>query len=116
MSKKRKNPLYGLHPKHARKANRDFIDFDYVSRLSEDEKLWLNQFSHEFYQARFLNDTKNLHDDQESQRACYGANNARNRDIWNKQTKSRVPPPSHFGSRLDLIEDAIIDRIDEEDE
>lgn len=61
-------------------------DYDYIDKLSEEEKAWLNKFTKEYVNADL--DTKktsrNLHKNKELRKDCYDRNNARNRCIWTK--------------------------------
>ncbi len=84
MKKKKPKPRYGLIPAANHKKVRDFIDFDYISKLSPEEADWLNKFSTEFYSANFNNDETDLHQTVIKRRKSYNANNARNRDVYNQ--------------------------------
>jgi len=82
VSKKKTPPDVALHRKYARKPVREFTDYDYLDKLSPEEREWLNKFSLEYYQAA-LGGKKTLHP-KAKHKSCYDANNARNRDIWHK--------------------------------
>lgn len=70
------------------KSRVDLIDYDYLSKLSDVEKDWLNQFSSEYIGASFDKDNKkNLHKTPEGKKSCYDRNNARNRDVY---TNSKI--------------------------
>ncbi len=84
MKKKKPKPRYGLIPAANHKKVRDFIDFDYVSKLSSEEADWLNKFSTEFYGATFNNNETDLHQTVIKRRKIYNENNARERDVYNK--------------------------------
>ena len=48
----------GLDPANVTKARRDYVDYDYTTQLSNEEKAWLERFTDEFYGADFkINDT-----------------------------------------------------------
>lgn len=84
MAKKTKK-RWGLEKGATRKPARDFVDFDYVDKLSEEEKDWLNRFSAEYYQNSLSKkDRKALHRTSDLRKAVYSGENARNRDAWNK--------------------------------
>lgn len=70
----------GLLKHHTRKDAREFIDFDYLGKLSEAELDWLNKFSQEYYQRRFDEDSTATKEDK---REAAQRENERNRDIWN---------------------------------
>lgn len=81
MSKKK--PRYGLSPNFAKKGAKEFIDFDYLSSLSDDELDFLAKFSAEHYQNTFHNTENDFAERGSQQRKdCYSRENARNRDIW----------------------------------
>ena len=82
--KKKKKVRYGLEPWVNHKKVRDFIDFDYLNKLSDDELDYLNKFSTEYYSANFNNDESDLHQTVIKRRKSYNANNARNRDVYNQ--------------------------------
>lgn len=83
MVKKKKSRLY-ISQWLARKKIQGFTDFDYLEKLSEEELDFLNDFCREYYSAHFKKDGESLHKTDEEKRDCYGANNARNRDMWTK--------------------------------
>lgn len=77
---------YGLSRQHTRRAARDFLDFDYIEKLAATDPAaleWLERFAREYYQSRFTNTDKDLHNTKELKRREYGENNARVRDMWN---------------------------------
>lgn len=80
---------YGLSKAHTKKKAREFVDQDYIDKLSEEEKDWLDKFNREYYQNSFSkNDEENFHKKGEERRKAYGRENARNRDMWNKFDRS----------------------------
>lgn len=72
------------------KSRTESIDYDYVNKLSDKDKAWLNKFTEEFVNASFdtTNTRRNLHKSKEGRRDCYNRNNARNRDVLTKQKAS----------------------------
>lgn len=58
------------------------FDFDYLSKLSPEEKQWLMRFVQEYINGYPAKDP--LHSDMKEN---YRAKNAANRDIYNKETK-----------------------------
>lgn len=72
-----------LRPELNLKTRYELIDYDYVDKLTEEEKTWLNKFTEEYVNASL--DTKdlnnNFHSTEELKKDCYRRNNARNRDI-----------------------------------
>jgi hypothetical protein len=90
---KKKNPKKGnyaknekypaLNPKRQVFNRRDLIDGDYYHLLNEEEKEWMNSFNSEYIVTNFKHAGIDLITDIEEKRACYRANNARNRDLIN---------------------------------
>jgi hypothetical protein len=52
---------YGLSKRFTRKASRDFVDFDYVHKLTPQDADWLSKFSQEYYQGDYVDDADNVH-------------------------------------------------------
>lgn len=66
------------------------MDYDYLNKLSEEEKKWLNAFTEEYINASLdsKNLENNLHNTEELKKDCYRRNNARNRDILTRAKAS----------------------------
>lgn len=79
MTKKKSRPALTNY----RRNIKDFLDFDYVNKLSEEELDYLEKFAKEYYGAKF-DRTNNLHDTPEARRLCYSGHNQRQRDMWNR--------------------------------
>lgn len=92
MSKsKRSTTKYpALKPELNLKTRYELIDYDYVNRLSEQEKEWLNKFTEEYTNASLDSKDlhKNLHNTEALKKDCYSRNNARNRDILTRAKAS----------------------------
>ena len=71
-------------PLYAPKNRRELIDVDYLHKLSESEKAWLNKFLDEYNGANlnFKNLRKNFHRTKKLKKDCTDRNNARNRDMF----------------------------------
>jgi hypothetical protein len=84
MAKKKKR--YVLNNTRVSKLKKDFLDYDYVNSLSNDEKKWLNKFTEEYYQGYFRKSRgkirDSLHKTDSQRRSCYNQNNANNRDLY----------------------------------
>ena len=50
-----------LHPEYNLKSRTDLIDYDYLDKLSEKDKAWLNSFTEEYVNANFNHDGKRIH-------------------------------------------------------
>lgn len=57
----------------------ELLDFDYLDKLSDKDKIYLSKFCTEFYSADFRGE-KPLHKSKKKKREIYNNNNARNRD------------------------------------
>lgn len=87
-TKRSKSKYPNLVPKLNTKVRQELIDFDYIDKLSEEEKAWLNQFTGEYLGGNFKKtetgkySSKNLHKGQTMRKDCYDRNNKRNNDIY----------------------------------
>lgn len=80
-----------LNPSYNLRTRTDLIDYDYIDKLNDEEKAFLNKFTNEFIGASFDKEDpkkkgkrrkfKNLHKTAELVKSCYDANNSRNRDV-----------------------------------
>jgi hypothetical protein len=77
-----KKLLFGLFSKYGKRSLKDCVDFDYVDKLSDDDKDWLNNFSLQYYHTNFSNESAIPHTVEEK-RVAYKRDNARRRDIFN---------------------------------
>lgn len=77
-----------LDPQYNLKTRADLIDQDYVDKLSESDKDWLNRFNEEYVNANFKHSGKKIHKTDTLRRDCYNRNNHRNRDILTRAKAS----------------------------
>jgi hypothetical protein len=88
MTKRNKTKYPGLSKKVNTKVRQELIDYDYLNKLTPEEKEWLNKFSEEYNSASFKKSKngnysrKNLHRTKKQRKDCYDRNNSRNRDIF----------------------------------
>lgn len=103
-----KNP--GLNPNYNSKIKQEYLDYDYVSSLSAEEKAWLNDFTEEYYGAAldYKNLDNNLHNTPELKKDCTDRNNARNRCIYGiwKATNRLLPIATFYEIQDDEIDEA----------
>ncbi len=83
-----------LDPEFNLKSRSELIEADYINKLSEEEKEWLNRFNEEYVNASFnKNPKKNLHKSKKLKKDCYDRNNSRNRDIL---TRAKASGKFHY--------------------
>lgn len=78
-----KNP--GLKKQYNLKSRQEFLDFDYIEKLNDSEKEWLNRFIEEEVNADFRHKGKKLNRTKKEKQKIYNNNNARNRDIYTRE-------------------------------
>lgn len=81
-----KNPA--LKPEYNLKTRYESIDYDYVGKLSPDEREWLNNFTEEYTNANFNHDGKKIMKTKKSKKDAYDRNNSRNRCLYTKAKAS----------------------------
>ncbi len=104
------------------KSRSELIDYDYIDKLSESEKRWLNQFTEEYTNAGIKKGRRNLHSTKVLKKDCYDRNNARNRCQWTREKatgrevylenmkKHLTPNPEHeINTKIDLERDGFLD-------
>lgn len=82
-----KSKYPALEVKFSLKSRTELVDYDYVGKLSEEEKKWLNDFTSEEIHASVNRDgRKNRFNKKKKDiKKVYDANNARNRCTWTKE-------------------------------
>jgi len=116
-----------LNHKRAVANRRELIDYDYLDKLSPEEKEWLNNFTEEYIIANFDHRGDKLDDSKEAKKKSYDANNARNRCMYTKAKTTKLldnsPTEEWFHSKLvnksvtaySNIEDVLIESIELKD-
>ncbi len=84
-SRRAKTKYPALNSEFNLRSRQELYDWDYIDKLSDKEKEWLNTFSEEFNNANFNHGKKILHKSKLMKKDCYSKNNARNRDILTRQ-------------------------------
>jgi hypothetical protein len=87
------------------KIKQQFFDIDYIDKLSDKEKEWLNHFMGEYLNANLKEGKKKLHRTKALKKDCFDRNNARNRDIYGR---------SRVGGKLDSLDEQLIAKLEEE--
>lgn len=85
-----KTKFAGLKPHFSLKRRAELLDMDYISKLNDKEKAWLNSFIEEEVHAKFNHDGKKLNKSKKAKRKIYTANNARNRCIFTRAKASHL--------------------------
>lgn len=103
------------------KTRTDLIDYDYIDKLNDKEKEFLNSFTEEYTNANLTHHGKKLHKKKKDKKICYDNNNARNRCEYTKakaQNKLTTLETYYKTKRKQLVydsfEDDIIDKLDNE--
>jgi hypothetical protein len=90
-SKKEKKDIKkvrGMYRQFHYSYNREYVDYDYINDLTDEEAEWLANFSDNYYSGRFKkDDDKNPIKDRTR---CYAEAGQRRRDIMAARSKSRV--------------------------
>lgn len=102
---KKKCPIRSSYIKH---AISDFVDYDYLDKLSDEELAWLVEFTDGHYKGDFTRE-KHLKVPDKKKREAYRANNARVRDVYNKFR--RVHPTKEDYINGEHPYDALLDRV-----
>lgn len=119
-AKRNNTPNANLLKRYHNLNVQEYIDYDYVSKLSPKDKAWLDKFTEEEYRAYFNEDKPKHINKKKNRKQIYNTNNARNRCIY---SRSKGKQELDFGDKivLDAIEskndftqqeDAIITFID----
>ena len=123
-NKRAKTKNSALRPELNLKTRYELIsDYDYLDKLSEKEKTWLNKFTKEYVNAD-LNSKKpkaNFHKSKQLKTDCYDRNNSRNRCIYTRSKAAGVikyieDMPKKSSLKDSHIEDLLICKIDLEKE
>lgn len=103
-TKRQKNNYPALFPNLNLKSRYENIDYDYINKLSDKEKDWLNRFTEEYTNANFNHEGKRIHKPKIVEKIVkstkkikeidlaktesYDRNNTRNSDILTRQKAS----------------------------
>lgn len=109
------------------KNRQELIDYDYINKLNDEEKAWLDKFTDEYVNASFTKtkggaySSKNLHKKASQRREAYQRNNKRNVDTFTatkttgmlKDAKSLIATLQDKSVRTaSEVEDTIITLLD----
>ncbi len=81
-----------LNPRFSPRIRGEFIDYDYVDKLDDKTKDWLNKFTGEYHGASFQHNETDIQPYEKYGKDCNDRNNFANRDTYgilkNKANKS----------------------------
>lgn len=90
------------------KTRLDQLETDYIDKLSDEEKAWLNAFLEETVITNFQHKGRKFYKSKKAKREFYGSNNARNRCLFTKakamNTIVNSKNPQALQSLLDATE------------
>lgn len=88
MSKKRRKKAAGCFPQCHYQHAREYVDFDYIDKLSDGEAAWLAAFADNYYSGRFRKD-----DDEnplKDRKDGYNRGRRQRDDLMSGRSRSRV--------------------------
>lgn len=80
-SKRSRTKYPGLKPRLTSRVRQEYWDFDYIDKLDDASKEFLNRFIEEELNSQFKNDGSDFSKTKEERKRIYDANNAKNRDM-----------------------------------
>ena len=88
MAKKRRKKAAGCFPQCHYQYSREYVDFDYVDKLSDEEAEWLANFADNYYSGRFRKDVEKnpIKEKKEGYKRAYD----QRYDIMSGRSRSRV--------------------------
>lgn len=117
-----------LDPSLNLKSRQELIDFDYIDKLNEEEKKWLNQFVDEYINASFKRGRKRIHRPKklvivlksgkkrikdQAKVDAYKRNNDRNRDLYTRaKITGLMQNIDDLIIKTESVEDKLIKKID----
>lgn len=90
-NKKQKNPKRvrrdrvkhaALKKPYTTRVRQEYLDYDYLDQLNEEELTWLNQFTEEYLNGSFKKDGTDIQEYEKYGKDANDRNNARNRCIY----------------------------------
>lgn len=104
----------GLYPQYNLISRKELFENDYIQKLNNDEKAWLNSFNEEWNSANFSHPGECFHKTPEERKIIWARNNARNFDLY---TTAKARGKLSYFDDLSRTQAAIIgtDIIDEDE-
>lgn len=94
----------GLEKRFTSRIRQEYLDYDYLDKLSDKDKEWLNNFTEEYLGANFKHPGKKMHKRKREQRELYNNNNARNRCAYGTSKVTGSVINYDFNELHELIE------------
>ena len=120
---KRKAAKYpGVMPEMHPRSRWEYIDLDYVKKLSDSDKAYMSKFMDEYYGATLApvadpeQWNKDFHNTKETRKQCQDRNNARNRDLFTANRTAGYNSSLHdrFGRVVSSVEQLDLNPLDHE--
>lgn len=91
-TRRSKEKYSNLKPQYNLRSRTEVIDYDYLDKLNDKEKAYLNKFNKEYVNASLdvKSPRKNLHKNKALIKDCHDRNNARNRDVLTMQKAMHI--------------------------
>lgn len=109
---KRDNVKYPALERHyIARIKQEYLDYDYLSKLSDKDKEWLNRFTEEELNANFKHKGDKIITDNETQKQIYHKNNARQRCTYSR-SKAKNAVKDAAENEIDITYQYIVDEQD----
>lgn len=109
-NKRSKDKHPALNPRLNSRVRQELIDYDYVDKLSDEEKKWLNDFSEEYINASVGKQSEaadnRFHNTPELVKDCTDRNNSRNRCMYGRvRNKVSATKLLNYEDAINIVED-----------
>jgi hypothetical protein len=88
-TRRSQNKYPGLDPSLNLKTRYELIDMDYVNKLSEKEKMWLNNFMEEYVNGNFNHEGKRIHKKKNKNAVVKKTGKKRVIDVYKQEAEKR---------------------------
>ena len=116
VSKRRKSKYPALEPRLNSRVRQEYIDYDYVDKLSDEEKKWLNDFTEEYTNGgvgkQSESEKNRFHKTPELVKECTDRNNAQNRCLYGQvRNKVGVTKLLNYDDIKNIVEEELVKEI-----
>lgn len=109
-----KNPA--LQKQYTPRVRQEYLDYDYLDQLNEEELAWLNKFTEEYLNASFKRDDTDIQLYEKYGKDSNDRNNSRNRDLYgnlkNKDNKFQNKKLLNYDNIISDIENDMSRELD----